>query len=275
MKLTKNINLLSKKEFLSIFRNVFEKSDWIADKAFDLKPFENSKVFVIKMMNLPITWNTYYKILIQNLKTHAIGKLFFSFSKAKLSQKIYILLAAGMYVWNIYQNIISCYRFYKNSYYITNNFETINSYLDYTIEKIKLFNSLTKNYKSYNKFNDKLLLYKEKLQKFHNLIRDLPKNSQKIGKVRYIGKLMKYFYTLYADDEIENIVLFSFGFHGYIDSILGIYKNIEANNINSCKFSKKLTFKSTEMYHPSIKTPIKNNVDDIKIKPLAPSFSFL
>ena len=214
--------------------------------------------FVIKMMNLPITWNTYYKILIQNLKTHAIGKLFFSFSKAKLSQKIYILLAAGMYVWNIYQNIISCYRFYKNSYYITNNFETINSYLDYTIEKIKLFNSLTKNYKSYNKFNDKLLLYKEKLQKFHNLIRDLPKNSQKIGKVRYIGKLMKYFYTLYADDEIENIVLFSFGFHGYIDSILGIYKNIEANNINSCKFSKKLTFKSTEMYHPSIKNPIKN-----------------
>ena len=76
------------------------------------------------MMNLPITWNTYYKILIQNLKNHAIGKLFFSFNNAKLSQKIYILLAA-MYVWNIYQNIISCYRFYKNSYYITNNFETI------------------------------------------------------------------------------------------------------------------------------------------------------
>ncbi len=52
MKLTKNINLLSKKEFLSIFGNVFEKSDWIADKAFDLKPFENSKDFVIKMMNI-------------------------------------------------------------------------------------------------------------------------------------------------------------------------------------------------------------------------------
>ena len=72
---------------------------------------------------------------------------------------------------------------------------------------------------------------------------------------------MKYFYTLYADDEIENIVLFSFGFHGYIDSILGIYKNIESKNINSCKFSNKLTFKLTEMYHPSIKNPIKNNIN--------------
>ena len=34
MKLTKNINLLKKKEFLSIFGNIFEKSDWIADEVF-------------------------------------------------------------------------------------------------------------------------------------------------------------------------------------------------------------------------------------------------
>jgi len=52
MKLTKNINLLTKKEFLSIFGNIFEKSDWIADKVFNLKPFKNSKDLVIKMMNI-------------------------------------------------------------------------------------------------------------------------------------------------------------------------------------------------------------------------------
>ena len=49
-----------------------------------------------------------------------------------------------MYIWNIYQNIISCYRFYKNFFYITKEFETINSYLDYTIEKIKLFEFINK-----------------------------------------------------------------------------------------------------------------------------------
>ena len=40
MKLTKNINILTKKEFLSIFGNIFEKSDWIADEVFNLKPFK-------------------------------------------------------------------------------------------------------------------------------------------------------------------------------------------------------------------------------------------
>ena len=52
MKLTKKINLLKKKEFLSIFGNIFEKSDWIADEVFNLKPFKDSNDLVIKMMNI-------------------------------------------------------------------------------------------------------------------------------------------------------------------------------------------------------------------------------
>ena len=35
------VNNLSKSAFMSIFGNVFEKTDWIAEKAFNLKPFSN------------------------------------------------------------------------------------------------------------------------------------------------------------------------------------------------------------------------------------------
>ena len=37
------INQLSKNDFIDIFGNVFEKTDWIADKAFNMKPYENSQ----------------------------------------------------------------------------------------------------------------------------------------------------------------------------------------------------------------------------------------
>ena len=40
--------------------------------------------FVLKMMNLPISWNSYYKILKENLRNHAVGKLFFSFKEVFL-----------------------------------------------------------------------------------------------------------------------------------------------------------------------------------------------
>ncbi len=42
----KKINSLNKSEFLSIFGNVFEKSKWISEKAFNLKPFKSLEYFI-------------------------------------------------------------------------------------------------------------------------------------------------------------------------------------------------------------------------------------
>ena len=81
MKLTKNINLLKKKEFLSIFGNIFEKSDWIADEVFNLKPFKNSDDLVIKMMDVYENINNEEMIKIFNLHPQlAIEKRLTSFS---------------------------------------------------------------------------------------------------------------------------------------------------------------------------------------------------
>ena len=81
MKLTKNINLLKKKEFLSIFGNIFEKSDWIADEVFNLKPFKDSNDLVIKMMNIYENINSEKMIKIFNLHPQlAIEKKLTSFS---------------------------------------------------------------------------------------------------------------------------------------------------------------------------------------------------
>ncbi len=52
MQLVKDINSLTKKEFLSIFGNIFEKSDWIAEEVFNLKPFKNPKDLITKMIEI-------------------------------------------------------------------------------------------------------------------------------------------------------------------------------------------------------------------------------
>ena len=44
------INELKKSDFLSIFGNVFEKTEWIAKKVFELRPFESFDDFFDKMM---------------------------------------------------------------------------------------------------------------------------------------------------------------------------------------------------------------------------------
>ena len=46
------INNLNKSDFLGIFGNVFEKSDWIAEKVFDLKPFINNEDICLKIIGI-------------------------------------------------------------------------------------------------------------------------------------------------------------------------------------------------------------------------------
>jgi len=52
MKSINNINQLNKSDFLSIFGNVFEKTEWISEKVFELKPFKDFNDLFSKLLNL-------------------------------------------------------------------------------------------------------------------------------------------------------------------------------------------------------------------------------
>ena len=64
----KKINSLDKSEFLSIFGNVFEKSKWISEKAFDEKPFKNLESFISKIIG--IYENSDNKTILEILNLH-------------------------------------------------------------------------------------------------------------------------------------------------------------------------------------------------------------
>ena len=46
------VNKLSKSDFISIFGNVFEKTEWIAERCYDSKPYNNIDELFLKMMEV-------------------------------------------------------------------------------------------------------------------------------------------------------------------------------------------------------------------------------
>ncbi len=52
MRTIDNINDLNKSDFLSIFGNVFEKTESVASEAFGSKPFKNFEDIMFKMLNI-------------------------------------------------------------------------------------------------------------------------------------------------------------------------------------------------------------------------------
>ena len=68
-------NKLSKPEFISIFGNVFEKTEWIAQKSYDSKPYKNFEELFSKMVEIFENSNKESHIKILNAHPDlAIGK---------------------------------------------------------------------------------------------------------------------------------------------------------------------------------------------------------
>ncbi len=52
MNLIDKFNQLNKSKFISIFGNVFEKTEWIAERCYDSKPYNNIDELFLKMMEV-------------------------------------------------------------------------------------------------------------------------------------------------------------------------------------------------------------------------------
>ncbi len=68
MDLIDKFNKLSKTEFISTFGNIFEKTEWIAERCYESKPYNNLDQLVSKMME--IFENTEKKRHLEILKSH-------------------------------------------------------------------------------------------------------------------------------------------------------------------------------------------------------------
>ena len=76
----------------------------------------------------------------------------------------------GMYVYNIYQNILSCRQFYRNTTRINTNIKNIREHLKITRNKISNFIIKIDKLKSYQKYKNYL---QEKLENVDEVYKNL------------------------------------------------------------------------------------------------------
>jgi hypothetical protein len=197
--------------------------------------------FIIRLKGLTLSMQEYIDILKVVISQHAIGKLFTQFGSVSFQEKIYLLVSAGFYVFSIYQNILVCYRFNDNMKKIHKYFDEFKHYLNYSIESMQ-------NYKKYSAdlINHSHIEFNKTLNDKISLLNDLNSKLDVISEFKYdvkkiseIGHILKTFYEIYDDKTYEDAVMYSFGFNGYIDCIVGLQENINEGKISFAQFTNE------------------------------------
>ena len=216
-------------------------------------------LIIIKIRGMPITIEKYIELLKFVFKKHQLGQIF-DLSKASVEKILYVAASLVFYLIQIYQNIMSCRKFYYNMTKIHEQIFTVRAYLDSTIANMDILKAQCSGLKTYEPFIEKMAYHRTICEYVLNDFNKVTPNKIRLKKIGQIGHTMRCFYQLYKNKQFHETLQYTFGLNGYIDNLSGLRKNVLAKNMNTCSFKEKKSVKFTNAYFPSLvnEKPVKN-----------------
>lgn len=221
---------------------------------------------LLKIQGIPINMNVYISTLQNVAKNHFIGKAISSITDMSWDKIVYLLVMLGLYVFQIYQNIILCKRFYSNIVKVNDELFELRNYIDYTIHSMEMFSQCYTNCKSYNDFHNTCNEQLVTLKQIKHDLDDIYPFERSLTKFKTIGYMLQCYYKLHSNSKYEDSIRYSVGYHGYIDNLSGVSSNIRLGIVSYATFDNTNTCKFKQLYYPGLSNDeaIKNDCDFTK-----------
>uniref|UniRef100_A0A6C0I2J0 DNA mismatch repair proteins mutS family domain-containing protein n=1 Tax=viral metagenome TaxID=1070528 RepID=A0A6C0I2J0_9ZZZZ len=220
--------------------------------------------FLLKIQQMPVSFSSYVSSLKRIAQYHPIGKVFENFSSIPWDKRIYMFVSIAFYFLQIYQNVVSCHRFYKNMFLIHNNIHKFSSYIEHSIRNITYIHSITENLSSYKQFREESAVHAQVLSALHSDIKTVMPFKLTLANISNIGTIMKYYYQIFANESVKNAISYSFGFNSYFEHLSGLKSLVLTKKIAPCTFVKSAatkTYLESSYYAPLMnQNPVKNKI---------------
>ena len=220
--------------------------------------------FLLKIQKMPVSFSSYVSSLKRIAQYHPIGKVFENFNSIPWDKRIYMFVSIAFYFLQIYQNVVSCHRFYKNMFLIHNNIHKFSSYIEHSIRNIAYIHSITEKLSSYKQFREESAMHAQVLSTLHSDIKTVMPFKLTLANISNIGTIMKYYYQIFANESVKNAISYSFGFNSYFEHLSGLKNLVLTKKIAPCTFVKsaaKKTYIHSSYYAPLMnQNPVKNKI---------------
>lgn len=218
---------------------------------------------LLKIQGVPIDFANYIKILTQLAKHHFIGKAIVTMSNFSVENFVYLLITFGLYGVQVYQNVTTCVKYHKNVQKINQSLKIIEGFTRRSIEQMSKFHSLSNDCSTYTTFREQLTLHISKLKYIKQLVENIPPFSGSLKDYTTNGYMLRCFYELHDNKEIEETMIFSFGFEGYLNNMHGICQNVQNTHLSYAEYSDEVDTNIKQQYYPPLicENVVKNNCD--------------
>jgi hypothetical protein len=206
---------------------------------------------LLKFQGVPITFTIYIDVLKNVARNHFIGSLIQNIQSISWDKLVYLLMTAGMYMLQIYQNYNACIRFYNNTNKMNNQLCVLNEYLTASIHNIGIFVQLNNELPTYTEFCRTAQANANTLQRLQNALQSIKPFQVGFSKVAEIGYMLKYYYQIHSDPEYEHSIKYAVGFDGFMRTLVGVSDTIQTNKTAFATFGTENQCVLTKQYYPA------------------------
>jgi hypothetical protein len=191
---------------------------------------------ILKLQGIPISVDRYVEILKTLFKRHQLGQLLNFNANAGYDKIIYMVISLAFYVIQIYQNIMSCKKFYNNMDVIHAQLFAARDFAKITVEYMDAFKEQCSRLRTYDAFVQTLEETKVVLHEMYEAFSTVLPYRLTLHKIGQIGYVMKCFYALHKNTAYNGALRFAGAFHGYLENLHGLRQQLQSQKVNLCKF---------------------------------------
>ena len=201
---------------------------------------------ILKIQGVPISFEMYLTVLQSIAQHHFIGKAINGIQSMAFDKLIYVFGMLFLYLFQMYQNIIHCIRFYNNIERINQELCVWKQYVNESMEKMRSFVKTNGDVKTYKPFCSNIRYHLETLEELSELLDPVCSFECSLYKITEIGYMLRCYYELYESDTYESCICFSMGFNGYLELMYGLQSNLQNDLVHFAKFKDAVELKKEQ-----------------------------
>ena len=211
---------------------------------------------ILKVQGTPITFDVYIQVLQEIAKNHFIGKAIVGIQSMSVDKLIYVILMFGLYLMQIYQNVMVCRRFYDNTQQLNRHLLNLRKYVEYSCRSMTVFEQLHCTKNTYRKFLEETHKHINQLTQLLDILEVVSPFQMNLQKVGELGTMLQLYYTVHQNKDFQESLQYSVGFEGYMDNLRGVSKHLLAGNVSMASFDQEDISGSdtefTNQYYPPL-----------------------
>lgn len=219
---------------------------------------------LLKIQSVPITFDTYLSTLKDMAKKHAIGKALSSVGDFSINNILYLIFTVALYGMQMYQNVKSCVRFYKNISEVNGNLLAVQKFVDYSVENFDDFLSKNSGLSKYAPFCEDVAKNKGVLLLMKDELKDVKPFSFGVSKCFEVGYLLKCYYRLYSVKEYKSTFDYAMSFEGYRSNLSTLSAKVSLGQIQFAEVCEEGKTSFENQVYPALPTTAVRNTLSLK-----------